>query len=63
MKFTVGKATLAIMLLLSAGFIFTLIVSADTQKSVPLDDEHFMPVATSWSLPATTRAFWISRTR
>ncbi len=51
MKFTVGKATLAIMLLLSAGFIFTLIVSADTQKPVPLDNEHFMPVAASWALP------------
>lgn len=51
MKVTTGKATLGIMLLLSAGFILTLLVSADSQQSDSIDNEEFMPVAASWALP------------
>jgi membrane-bound lytic murein transglycosylase D len=51
MKITIGKATLAIMLLLSAGFVFTLLVSADDPRPVSMDNEGFTPVAASWALP------------
>jgi membrane-bound lytic murein transglycosylase D len=51
MKVIIGKATLAIMLLLSAGFIFTLLVSADDPQSISIDNEEFMPAAASWALP------------
>ena len=51
MKVTTGKATIGIMMLLSAGFIMTLLVSADSQKTVSIDNEEFMPVAASWALP------------
>lgn len=51
MKITIGKATLAIMLLLSAGFVFTLLVSADDPRPVSIDNEGFTPVAASWALP------------
>ncbi len=51
MKIIIGKATLGIMLLLSAGFIFTLLVSADNQQPISIDNEEFMPVAASWALP------------
>ncbi|MFZ2286353.1 MAG: lytic transglycosylase domain-containing protein [Bacteroidales bacterium] len=51
MKITIGKATLAFMLLLSAGFVFTLLGSADDPRPVPIDNEEFMPAAASWALP------------
>ncbi len=51
MKLTPGKATLAIMLLLSAGFIFTLLVSAKDPRPEIADNEEYMPVAASWALP------------
>ncbi len=51
MKVTTGKATLGIMLLLSAGFVLTLLVSADDPRSVVVDNEEFMPIAASWALP------------
>lgn len=51
MKATIGKASLAIMLLLSAGFIFTLLVSANDPHPLTADDEAFMPSAASWALP------------
>jgi len=51
MKVTPGKATLAIMLLLSTGFIFTLLVSAKDPQPVTADNEEYMPVAASWALP------------
>jgi len=51
MKVTPGKATLAIMLLLSVGFIFTLLVSAKDAQSVASDNEEYMPAAASWALP------------
>ncbi len=51
MKVIIGKATLAIMLLLSAGFIFTLLVSADDPKSISADNEESMLVAASWAMP------------
>jgi membrane-bound lytic murein transglycosylase D len=51
MKVTIGRATLAIMLLLSAGFVLTLFVSADDQQPIPIDNEGFMPIAASWALP------------
>lgn len=51
MKVTIGRATLAIMLLLSAGFVLTLFVSADDKQSIYIDNEEFMPVAASWALP------------
>ncbi|MRR18706.1 lytic transglycosylase domain-containing protein [bacterium] len=51
MKVTIGKASLAIMLLLSAGFIFTLLVSANDQPLLTTDNEEYMPTAASWALP------------
>ncbi len=51
MKVTTGKATIGIMMLLSAGFFLTLLVSADSQQPVSIDNEEFMPVAASWALP------------
>ena len=51
MKVTIGRATLAIMLLLSAGFVLTLFVSADDKQSISIENEEFMPVAASWALP------------
>ena len=34
MKITPGKAVFAVMLLLSTGFVFTLLVAADSQQQV-----------------------------
>jgi hypothetical protein len=51
MNVTIGKTTLGLMLLLSAGFILTLLVSADDPKSVVIDNEAFVPIAASWALP------------
>jgi hypothetical protein len=51
MKFTPGKATLAILLLLSAGFVFTLLVSADDLQAESPDYEESALTAASWALP------------
>jgi len=51
MKVTIGRSSLAIMLLLSAGFVLTLFVSADEKQSISIENEEFMPVAASWALP------------
>jgi len=51
MKVTIGKAALAIMLLLSAGFIFTLLVSADNHQSFTADNDESLFTAASWAIP------------
>ncbi len=51
MKVTIGKIALGIMLLLSTGFVFTLLVAAGNKQSLSADNEEFMPSAASWSLP------------
>lgn len=51
MKVTIGKVNLAIMLLLSTGFIFTLLVAAREQQPVIADNEEYKPSAASWALP------------
>jgi len=51
MKVTIGKAALAIMLLLSAGFIFTLLVSADNNQSFTADNDESLFTAASWAIP------------
>jgi len=51
MKFTPGTATFAILLLLSAGFIFTLLVSADDKQAESPDYEEIALAAASWALP------------
>jgi hypothetical protein len=53
MKFTPGKATFVIMLLLSAGFVFTLLVSAVDRQPESFDYEESAPAAASWALPET----------
>lgn len=50
-KVTLGKASLALTLLLSAGFIFTLLVSADVHPSVAINSEENMPLAVSRAIP------------
>ncbi len=51
MKVKIGKAPLVIMMLLSVGFIVTLLVSADDQRTVTSDNEEGVFAATSWALP------------
>ncbi|MDM8002344.1 MAG: lytic transglycosylase domain-containing protein [Bacteroidota bacterium] len=51
MKITPGKAVFAVMLLLSTGFVFTLLVAADSQQQVTHDYEESTPVAVSWAIP------------
>jgi hypothetical protein len=51
MKVKIGKATLVIMMLLSAGFIVTLLVSADDQLAVTSENTESVMAAASWALP------------
>jgi hypothetical protein len=51
MKITPGKAAFAVLLLLSTGFVFTLLVAADSQQQVSHDNEESTPVAVSWAIP------------
>jgi len=51
MKITPGKAAVGLMLLLSTGFVFTLLVAADSQQQVMHDNEESTPVAVSWAIP------------
>jgi len=51
MKVTIGKAALAIMLMISAGFIFTLLVSADNHQSFTADNDESLFTAASWAIP------------
>ncbi len=51
MKITAGKAVITIMFLLSAGFVFTLLVSADSQSQEKAEYEESTPVAVSWAIP------------
>lgn len=51
MKITAGKAVFAIMVLLSAGFVFTLLVSAGNHQQEMSDYEESNPVAVSWAIP------------
>lgn len=51
MKITTGKAAIAIMFLLSAGFVFTLLVSAKNQQQEMPEYEESMPLAASWAIP------------
>ncbi len=53
MKFTPGKATFVILLLLSAGFVFTLLVSAVDRQAESPDYEESAFAAASWALPET----------
>ncbi len=51
MKITPGKALIAILLLLSAGFVYTIIVSAAGQHELQAVPTENTPVATSWAIP------------
>jgi membrane-bound lytic murein transglycosylase D len=51
MKVTIGKTAIGIMLLLSAGFVFTMLVAADNQQFISVDNEEYKPSAVSWALP------------
>jgi len=51
MKITAGKAAIAIMFLLSAGFVFTLLVSGKNQQQETADYEESAPLAVSWAIP------------
>lgn len=51
MKVTPGKAAFTVMLLLSAGFVFTILVSADSQRQGTPENEESTPVAVSWAIP------------
>lgn len=51
MKVTTGKAAFAIMLLLSTGFVFTVLVAADSQQQGTHEYEESTPVAVSWAIP------------
>lgn len=51
MKITLGKAAFAVLFLLSAGFIFTLLVSAKNQQQEVTDYEESAPMAASWAIP------------
>lgn len=53
MKVNIGKAALGTLLLLSAGFIITLLVSADDQQNAATDYEEGTYAASSWDLPET----------
>ena len=51
MKITPGKAVFAVLILLSTGFVFTLLVAADSQQQGTHDFEESTPVAVSWAIP------------
>jgi len=51
MKVTIGKATLGIMTLLSAGFLITIFVSADSQHAIAPSFEESPFSASPWALP------------
>ncbi len=51
MKEAIGKIAIGIMLLLSAGFVYTLLVAADNRQSVSVDNEEYKPSFASWALP------------
>jgi len=51
MKVTPGKAAFAIMLLLSTGFVFTVLVAAYSQQQGTHEYEESTPVAVSWAIP------------
>jgi membrane-bound lytic murein transglycosylase D len=51
MKAIPGKATIGIMVFLSAGFIISLLVSAGSQQPAVSDYEEGSPAASSWALP------------
>lgn len=51
MKVTPGKAAFAVLLMLSTGFVFTLLVAADSQQQGTHDNEESTPVAVSWAIP------------
>jgi hypothetical protein len=53
MKDNIGKAALGTLLLLSAGFIVTLLVSANDQQAATADYEEGAYAASSWDLPET----------
>ncbi len=50
MKHKVGKGALLLLMVMSAGFVFTMLVSAD-QQSINLNDDESAPSASSWALP------------
>lgn len=50
MKHKLGRAALLLMMAMSAGFVFTLLVSAD-QQNAGINDEESAPSAASWALP------------
>ena len=51
MRITIGKATFGLMTMLSAGFLITLLVSADDQNAVPPFHEESTLSASPWALP------------
>jgi len=51
MRITIGKATFGLMMLLSAGFLITLLVSADNQHAVTPYNEGSTLSAAPWALP------------
>jgi hypothetical protein len=51
MKITTGKAAIAILFLLSAGFVFTILVSAKNQQQEMPEYEESAPLAVSWAIP------------
>ncbi len=51
MKNIPGKTAFAVMFLLSTGFIFTLLVAADSQQQGTHDFEESTPAAISWAIP------------
>lgn len=51
MKVTIGKATLGLMMVLSAGFLITLFVSADNNQSLDAYNEESTFSAAPWALP------------
>jgi len=51
MKVTIGKATLGLMMLLSAGFLITLLVSADDQHGITTLSEENTLAAAPWAVP------------
>lgn len=50
MKHKVGKGALLLLMVMSAGFVFTMLVSAD-QQSINLNDDESASSASSWALP------------
>lgn len=50
MKHKIGKGALLLLMVMSAGFVFTMLVSAD-QQSISLNDDESAPSASSWALP------------